>query len=76
MMTGVLPKEGTVYRILLKGSEAASVLTEWWEASVCADLRVRKAKTPKHIVVETTDAVFASHIIQMWPGCPVNIKEP
>lgn len=76
MMNGVLPKEGTVYRILLKGSEAASVLTEWWEASACADLRVRKAKTPKHVVVETTDTVFAAHVLRMWPGSPVNVKEP
>lgn len=75
-MNGTLPKEGTLYRILLKGSEASSVLTEWWEASVRADLRVRKAKTPRHFVVETTDTLFASHILQMCPGCPVNIKEP
>ncbi len=76
MTRGMTPKEGTLYRILLKGSDAAAMLEEWWQASLRADLRVRKAKTPKCIVIETTDTLFASHVLREWPGSPVNIKEP
>ncbi len=74
-MTG-LPREGTLFRILLKGSEASGVLTEWWEASLRCDLRVRRAKTKGCFVLETADTVFASRVIKMWPGSRVNIKEP
>lgn len=75
-MIGKVYKEGTVFQLLLKGSAAASVINEWWEASIQADVRVRKAKTQGHVVLETTDPVFASHIIKLWRDTKINIKEP
>lgn len=75
MMTKVYPK-GTVFQLLLSGRSAASVINEWWETSTQADVRVRKAKTKGCFVLETTDMIFASHIIQLWPGTKVNVKEP
>ena len=28
------------------------------------------------MVLETEDMIYASHIIKLWPGTKVNIKEP
>lgn len=75
-MIPTLPKEGTLYRLLLKGSDADWLLSEWWEASGRCDLRVRRAKTKGCLVIETADVVFASHVVKMMPGVKVDIKEP
>ena len=68
--------KGTVFQLLLNGRDASSVINEWWEASTQADVRVRKAKTKGCMVLETEDMIYASHIIKLWPGTKVNIKEP
>jgi len=65
-----------VFQLLLKGRDAALVINEWWEASIQADVRVRKAKTQGHVVIETTDPVFTSHVIKLWRDTKINIKEP
>lgn len=63
------------YQLLLERKEAASVADEWTERNIQSDLRIRRAKTRGHIVVETKDPVFASYIVQWHPGCKVNIKK-
>lgn len=68
--------EGTVFQLLLSGHAVASVTNEWWEASIQADARIRKAKTKGCFVLETEDTVFAAHIIKLWPEAKVNVKEP
>lgn len=75
-MNGKVYPEGTVFQMLLKGCIASIVINEWWEASIQADVRVRRAKTPGHIVLETTDPVFTSHIVKLWRDTKINIKEP
>lgn len=74
-MNNTYPK-GTVFQLLLKGSEAARVVEEWWDTTARADLRVRKAKTKGHTVIETEDMMFTSHVLNWWPGTKINIKEP
>lgn len=68
-------KEGDIFQLLLERKEAASVADEWTERNIQSDLRIRRAKTRGHIVVETKDPVFASYIVQWHPGCKVNIKK-
>ena len=75
-MSGQIYPDGTVFQLLVKGSTAASIVNEWWDTCIRADIRVRRAKTQGHVVIETTDPVFASHVIQVWKGTKVNIKEP
>ena len=75
-MNGETYPKGTVFQLLLSGHAAASVINEWWEASTQADVRIRKAKTKGCFVLETEDTIFAAHIIKLWPGTNVNIKEP
>ena len=68
--------KGTVFQLLLSGRTAASVVNEWWETRTEADVRVRRAKTKGCVVLETESTIFAAHIIQLWPGTKVNVKEP
>ena len=67
--------QGTVFQLLLKGKEAARVVEEWFTMNRQADLRIRRAKTHGHVVVETTELLFASHVLTWWPGININIKE-
>ena len=68
--------KGTVFQLLLSGHAAASVVNEWWETRTEADVRVRRAKTRGCVVLETESTIFAAHIIKLWPGTKVNVKEP
>ena len=67
--------ENKLYQLLLAKDEAAAVVEDWAERGVESDLRLRKAKTKGHIVIETRDVIFASRIRQWHPSCKVNIKE-
>ena len=73
--TKIYPKD-TVFQLLLSGRAVASVINEWWETHTEADVRVRRAKTKGCAVLETKSTVFAAHIIKLWPGTKVNVKEP
>lgn len=66
--------ENKLYQLLLAKDEAA-VVEDWAERGVESDLRLRKAKTKGHIVIETRDVIFASRIRQWHPSCKVNIKD-
>lgn len=66
--------DGTRFQVLLSGSQALSMLEDWLSGSCRSDLRVRRAKTKRMVVVETTDVVFASRMVMRNPGCRVNIK--
>lgn len=64
-----------LYQLLLAKDEVAAVVEDWAERGVESDLRLRKAKTKGHIVMETRDVIFASRIRQWHPSCKVNIKD-
>lgn len=67
--------ENKLYQLLLPKDEAAEVARDWAERNIESDLRLRKAKTRGHIVIETRDVMFARNI-QVWhPSCKVNIKD-
>ena len=64
-----------MYQLLLTRSEAVAVAEDWTERDMESDLRLRKAKTKGHVVIETRDVMFARNI-QVWhPSCKVNIKD-
>ena len=65
---------GTVFQMLLKGPEAGKVVGEWFSMNRTCDLRVRRAKTRGCVVIECSDLLFTSHVVQWWPN--VNVKEP
>lgn len=65
---------GDIIQLLLHGSHAANVMTEWWETNRTSDLRWRRAKTKGCAVLETTDLMFAAHIVQWYKETKVNIK--
>ena len=67
--------ENKLYQLLLTRSEAVEVVEDWTERDMESDLRLRKAKTKGHVVIETKDVIFARNI-QIWhPSCKVNIKD-
>ncbi len=67
--------ENKLYQLLLPKDEADAVARDWAERNIESDLRLRKAKTWGHIVIETRDVMFARNI-QVWhPSCKVNIKD-
>lgn len=65
--------DGKRFQLLLRGSEAADVVRDWDFREVEADLRIRRAKTPGCVVVETTDVMFARHVFVEHPDAKVNI---
>lgn len=67
---------GTRYQLLLGGSDALDALEDWLSGSWRADVRIRRAKTAKKVVLETTDAVFASRVVLRFSGVRVNIASP
>lgn len=67
--------ENKLYQILLPGREALGVMEDWLECNIETDIRLRRAKTQGHIVIETRDVMFARNI-QVWhPSCQINIKD-
>ena len=84
MRTGMCPStlkckkmewENKLYQLLLKNEEVRSVVEDWAERNIQSDLRLRRAKTRGHVVVETRDAIFANNIRIWHPSCQVNIKD-
>ena len=70
----MMEMENKLFQILLKGSEAEGVVNDWLERNIQTDIRLRRAKTRGHIVIETSDVMFARNI-QIWhPSCKINIK--
>lgn len=63
------------FQLLVKSANALSVIEEWTERDIQSDLRVRRAKTKGHVVIETKDVMFASLIQRYYPNCKVNIKD-
>lgn len=51
------------YQILVKKGRLSIIVEDWLLHSEC-DLRIRKAKTAGCRIVELTDALYASRIIQ------------
>ena len=60
-------RDGDTIYILLKRSQAESVLNEWLEGNHACDLKVRRSqKTKGCVVVETTDLMWANRIIRWF----------
>ena len=64
-----------VSQILLDGNSSRSVLDDWLERNIQSDLKVRRAKMPGHVVIETGDVLFARNVLIWNPSCKVNIKK-
>ena len=64
-----------MYQLLLPKDEAVEMAKDWAERNIESDLRLRKAKTRGHIVIETRDVMFARNIQAWHPSCKVNIKD-
>lgn len=63
------------FQLLVKSGEAVGIVNDWAERGLECDLRLRRAKTRGHVVIETRDVMFA-RAIQAWhPSCQVCIKE-
>ena len=74
--------ENKLYQILLKGQEAEAVVDDWVERNIQSDLRLRRAKTKGHVVIETRDVMFARNIqvsavflACLILSCQINIKD-
>ena len=63
------------FQLRVKNQDARSVIEEWLERNVQTDIKVRRAKTRGHIVVETKDVIFSAFVQRNYPGCQVDIKE-
>ena len=67
--------DGDTIYILLKRSQAESVLNEWLEGNHACDLRVhRSQKTKGCVVLETTNLMWANRIIRWFPYERVTYK--
>ena len=58
------------------GTEVFQILLDdWLERNIQSDLKVRRAKMPGHVVIETGDVLFARNVLIWNPSCKVNIKK-
>lgn len=62
--------ENKLYQILLKEQEAEAVVDDWVERNIQSDLRLRRAKTKGHVVIETRDVMFCSEYSGMASVLP------
>lgn len=68
------PYTGTeLFQVLIRQSEALSVLDDWIERNIQSDLRIRRAKTAGCVVIETKDVIFARNICVWHPDAKINI---
>lgn len=67
-------KENKIFQLLINSMSAGHVVDDWYESSHAADIRIRRAKTNGHVVIETTDTLFAKRLLLRY-GCKVNIIE-
>lgn len=67
-------KENAIYQMLINSMSAGHVVDDWYESSHAVDLRIRRAKTKGHVVIETTDTLFAKRLVLRY-RCKVNIIE-
>ena len=58
-------KEGDVILLRVKLCDVGDLLSSWYCRGHRADLRVRRAKTPGYAGIETTDAMYASHLLKV-----------
>lgn len=70
----VIMKEIKIFQLLISSLSARTVVDDWYESSHAADIRIRRAKTKGHVVIETTDTLFAKRLLLRY-GCKVNIIE-
>ena len=68
------PTTPPTIQLLVRDSEAAEIAEDWARRSIECDLRLRRAKTPGHVVVETKNVIFANHVRRWHPGCQVYIR--
>ena len=68
-------KEGDTIQLLIHGSHIGAVVEDWLDGNRECDIKVRRAKTKGCIVLETTDILYAAHIVQWFPNVKTNIKK-
>ena len=68
-------KEGDTIQLLIHGSHIGAVMEDWLDGNREGDIKVRRAKTKGCIVLETTDILYAAHIVQWFPNVKTNIKK-
>ena len=62
-------------QFLKTDQKARAVADDWLGRFIQSDLRLRRARTKGHVVVETSDTLFANNIRIWHPSCQVNIKD-
>lgn len=67
-------KEGDTIQLLIAGTHIGAVMEDWLESHRACDIRVRRAKTKGCVVLETTDVIYAAHIVQWFPKVKTNIS--
>lgn len=68
-------KKGDTIQLLIHGSHIGAVMEDWLDGNRECDIKVRRAKTKGCIVLETTDIIYAAHIVQWFPNVKTNIKK-
>ncbi len=63
------------FQLLVKNFDSRAIIDDWLERNIQTDIRIRRAKTPGHVVIETKDVMFANSVRMFHPGCQVHIKE-
>lgn len=68
-------RAGDVIQLLVPSDRIGWLMEEWLLRGAEADIRVRRAKTKGHVVIETRYLLYASWVVQHTSGAKVNIKK-
>lgn len=68
-------RDGDIIQLLIPGCHIGTVMEDWLSRNRDCDIKVRRAKTRGCAVLETTDIIYAAHIVQWFSGVKTNIKK-
>ena len=68
-------RDGDVIQLLVPGDRIGSLMDEWMYRGAEADVRVRRAKTKGHVVIETRHLMYACYVVKNYAGVRVDIKK-
>ena len=67
--------DGTTILLLIPNRVIGEVMEDWVKRSAEADVRVRRAKTPGHTVIETKYVLYATEVVNTYAGVKVFFRK-
>ncbi len=67
--------DGETILLLIPNRVIGEVMEDWLRRSTESDIRVRRAKTPGHTVIETKYVLYATEVLKNYAGVKVYLRK-